>query len=431
MKHHVAILLSLLIVAGTNQRVTAQKLWDPLAVDVTRSITSNLFDNNAVPYVQPMVTAINATSNARFYDAAYVPEKVDKPYFRVSINGMAGKVSDAMKVYTPGLDFGPRIDVVTVLGQYGTIQLDNGKFVYKIKPTYGDTLGLTTSLVKELLRDALDSGYFSLPAQAATLFGHKPDVLVGLPTSDKMLELLHNRAEYKVMDSVGKASLDTLLTKLKLPSALTLPPGVNLSTLIAAVPQVEIGSLYGTEAIIRFIPPVQFDKNVGHFAFWGFGLRHSISQYFPERWFDMAIQAVYQGTNLTNTVGFTQAKLDANATIWSGNVHISKEWWEAVAVYTGINLERIDVTTAYTYTLPQEVQVQLGLLPAPPAPGQASIPTPEQPGDNKPQVSKVNSHNTNVKWTAGVTGRLGQVRLAIDYSISSFNILTAGLSYTF
>lgn len=426
-----SVLMVLTVLLVVTESTNAQKLWDPLAVDVTRSITQNLFDNNAVPYVQPMVTAINATSNARFYDAAFVPAKVDKPYFRISINGMAGKVSDAMKVYTPGLDFGPRIDVVSVLGQYGSLKFDNGKFVYQIKPSYGDTLGLTTSLVKELLRDALDSGYFALPPQAATLFGNMPDVRVGLPTSDKMLELLHNRQEYKVLDSTGKASLDTLLTKLKLPSSLTLPPGVNLSTLIAAVPQVEIGSLYGTEAIIRFIPPVEFDKNVGRFAFWGFGLRHSISQYFPERWFDMAIQAVYQGTSLSNTVGFTQAKLDADATIWSGNVHISKEWWDAVAVYTGVNVERIDVTTAYTYTLPQEVQVQLGLLPPPPDVGQPSVPTAEQPGDNSPQTSTVKSHNVNLKWTLGVTGKLGPVRLAVDYSMSKFNIITAGLSYTF
>lgn len=425
-KHITAGVVAVMATIG----IHAQQLWNPLAVDVTRSISKDLFDNNAVPYVQPMVTAINATSNARFYDAAYVPAQVEKPYFRVSVNGMFGKVKEEMKWYTPTLDFGPRENVANVLSQHGSIAFENGKFVYAINPTYADTLGLTTSLVKELLRDAIDSNYFSLPSQAATIFGYLPDAKVGLPGSDKMIDLLHNRPEYKILDSTGKATLDSLLTKLALPSALTLPPGVNLSNLIAAVPQVEIGSLYGTEALIRFVPPVEFDKNIGKFAIWGFGLRHSISQYFPERWFDMAVQAVYQGTNLKNTVGLTQAKLDANATIWSGNVHISKEWWDAVAVYTGFNVEHINVTTSYTYTLPQEVQIQLGLLPTAP-PGQAAVPTPEQPGDQQPQTSMVYSDNTNLKWTVGTTARLGGFRLAVDYSVSHFNILTAGLSFTF
>ncbi|MCO6466693.1 MAG: hypothetical protein J5I53_08765 [Bradyrhizobiaceae bacterium] len=410
--------------------LNAQALWNPLAVDVTRSLTRDLFENNAVPYVQPMVTAINATSNARFYDAAYVPEKVDKPYFRVSVHGMMGKVTESMKWYTPTLEFGPRVNVVEVLARHGNTTFEDGKLKYTIKPTYADTLGLTTALVKELLRDGLDSGYFSLPDQGATLFGYLPDAKVGLPSSEQMTMLLHNRAEYLIQDSAGRAQLDSLLGKLTLPSGLTLPPGVNLSSLIAAVPQVEVGSLFGTEALIRFVPPVQFDKNIGRFAFWGFGLRHSLSQYFPDRWFDLAAQAVYQGTSLKNTVGFTKAELDASARIWSANIHASKELWGTLAVYSGVNWERIDVTTSYTYALPQEVQIQLGLLPDVPI-GEESKPTPEQPGDTKPQTSTVVSGDTNVKWTIGATAAIGNLRLAVDYSMSNFNIFTAGLSYTF
>ncbi len=409
--------------------VLAQQLWNPLAVDVTRTITKDLFESNAVPYIQPMVNAINATSNARFYDQAFIPSN-DSLYFRVSINGMMGNITDNMKWYNPTLDFGPRADVAAVLAQHGQLSFIDGKIVYTIKPTYQDTLGLTSSLIQELLRDAVDSGYFVLPDRAATLFGFLPDAQVRLPGQDQMRELLHNRQEYKLLDSAARAGLDSLLLQLTLPTALTLPPGVDLSTLIAAVPQVEIGSFMGTELLLRFIPPVEFDKNVGKFSFWGVGLRHSISQYFPERWFDLAIQGVYQGTNLTNTVGFTESKLDADATIWSFNAHVSKEWLDVFAVYSGINYERIDVNTMYTYVLPQEVQLQLGLLP-PTAPGEPAVPTPEQPGDTKPQVSTVRAGNTNIKWTIGATCRFGPLRLAVDYGVSRFNMITGGLSYTF
>jgi hypothetical protein len=257
-----------------------------------------------------------------------------------------------------------------------------------------------------------------------------PDNRVTLPSSDQMVNLLQNRPEYGLLDTATQAILDSLVGSLALPSSLTLPPGVNMSAIVAAVPQLEIGSWRGTEALIRFVPPVEFDPNVGEFSFWGFGLKHSLSQYFPERWFDLAIQGVYQGTNLKNTVGFTESKLDASATIWSGNVHASKEWWDVFAVYTGLNYEYIDVTSTYTYVLPQEVQIALGLLPTPP-PGQPAVPTPEQPGDQNAQVSVVTVDNTNVKWTIGGTVHYEGFRLAIDYSVSSFNIFSAGLSYTF
>lgn len=420
-------IFALLLVATS---ASAQQYYLPLNVDITRAITKDLFESNAVPYIQPMVTTLNATSNARFYDHAYVPDTVSKPYFKLSVNGMYGQIREEQRWYTPSINFGPRVNVANELGKYGSITLVNGKLQYVIGNTYNDTLGLTTSLVRELLRDAVDSSYFVLPDSAATLFGSKPDSRVYTPSNSQLLSLLHQRAEYKILDSAAKAGLDSLITKMALPSYLTLPPGVDMSALIAGVPQLEIGSLWGTELLIRFVPPVEFDKNVGKFSFWGLGLKHSVSQYFPERWFDLAVQAVYQATNLTNTVGFTGSKLVADAKIFSANVHASKQLWGFAAVYAGYAFESIDVRSTYTYVLPQEIQLALGLLPPTPN-GQPAVPTPEQPGDLRPQVSSVNATSNNNKITLGASAFVGPLRLAVDYSISRFNIFSAGLSVTF
>jgi hypothetical protein len=46
-------------------------------------------------------------------------------------------------------------------------------------------------------------------------------------------------------------------------------------------------------------------------------------------------------------------------------------------------------------------------------------------------VSTVRAADSSFKWTLGVTGRLGKLKLAVDYSFSNFNIFSAGLSYTF
>jgi hypothetical protein len=405
--------------------------YNPLAVDLARGLLKNVFETNATPFIQPMVNTINATSNARFYTNAYIPTHTDKPYVRVSANGMVGYITEAQRWYTPTLDFGPPVNIITELAKYGQITIGPDGPRYTIGNKYSDTLGLATMLVTELLRSSNDSGFIELPDSAATLFGSRPDNRVILPTTDEMLTVLRALPAFALLDSAGRASIEGLLTNVKFIGAITLPPGANMSTIVAAVPQIEIGALYGTELMIRYIPPVQFDRNVGAFSFWGVGLRHSLSQYFPERWFDLAVQGVYQGTWLENTVGFTESKLDANATIFSGNLHASKNLWDNLDIYTGIAYEYIDVNSSYTYVLPQEMQIELGLLPKPIVDGTPSIPTADQPGDQRPQTSSVRAHNTNIKWTIGATYSVGPLRLAVDYNVSYFNILTAGLAYTF
>jgi len=418
-----------LIVILFATHIQAQQFYNPLAVDITRAILKDLFESNAVPYIQPMVNTINATSNARFYDRAYVPDAVDRPYVRVSVNGMSGYIKEDQRWYTPQIDLGPRVNVLVELAKYGKVVIGPSGPSFVIGPLYSDTLGLATMLVQELFRDSQDSGFIVLPDSAATLFGQRPDNVVLLPTNAQLLSVLHNRAEYKLLDAASKATIDALVSNVNLVGFLTLPPGVDMTRIIAAVPQIEIGALFGTELLIRFLPPIEFDPNVGEFSFWGIGIKHSLSQYFPERWFDLAIQGVYQGTRLRNTVGFTESKLDANASIYSVNMHASKNLWKVLDIYTGIAYENIAVTSNYTYVLPQETQIELGLLPAPPL-GQRAVPTLDQPGDLRPQTSIVKAMNTNVKWTIGASLGYGPVRIAVDYNVSTFNIFTAGLSIT-
>lgn len=431
-RYLVALAMSAVVVHATPD--TCTNVVSQLNVDIARNLTKTLFESNAVPFIQPMVVSINATSNSRFFDGARIPKKVDKPYFRVSVNTMVGIVSENMKWYTPQLDFGPKTNVADQLGKYGTLKIVDGKPVYTINPTYEDTLGLTTSLMNEIFRDALDSNKLILPSKAPTLFGNQPDTRVYLPSNSDLMALLHARPEYKVLLATAPttaAQLDTLVSHLKLNSYLTLPSGANMNVLVAAVPQLEVGSLFGTELMVRFIPPVEFSKNVGRFAFWGGAIRHSISQYFPEEWFDMAAQFGYQGTNLKNTIGYTNATLESNATIFNANLHASKRLWECVDVYSGISYETIAVSSTYTYALPQEVQLQLGLLPPPPSPGAPSYPDPPcYPGDTKPQSSLITTSAHNVKWTIGATAFVGDWRFSVDYSISQFNVVSAGIKFT-
>jgi hypothetical protein len=230
--------------------------YNPLAVDLARGLLKNVFETNATPFIQPMVNTINATSNARFYTNAYIPTDNDKPYVRVSANGMVGYITESQRWYTPTLDFGAPVNIITELAKYGQITIGPDGPRYQIGDTYSDTLGLATMLVTELLRSSNDSGFIELPDSAATLFGSKPDNKVVLPTTDQLITVLRGLPAFALLDSAGRASIEGLLTDVKFIGSITLPPGANMSTIVAAVPQIEIGALYGTELMIRYIPPV-------------------------------------------------------------------------------------------------------------------------------------------------------------------------------
>jgi hypothetical protein len=216
----------------------------------------------------------------------------------------------------------------------------------------------------------------------------------------------------------------------KIPGHNTLPPGGNIDYIFAGTPQIEIGSLFGTEALIRYIPEINMGTEIGNFTFWGFGLKHSLSQYFKDSRgrepFHLALQGVYQGTKLNNTIGFTKAKMKSDAVFWNVNLNASYELADIVEIYGGVAYENIGIKTSYTYTLGVEQQVLLGLL----EPG-FKEPTPGYPGDTKPQTSNLSIFDENFKFVIGLNKKFWNFEVFADYNISQFNIFTAGIKYTF
>ena len=179
----VILLITALVALGSTASAQQSPFYNPLAVDLARGLLKNVFETNATPFIQPMVNTINATSNTRFYTNAYIPTNTDKPYVRVSANGMVGYIAEDQRWYTPEINFGDSVNILVELTKYGRIVITPNGPRYEIGNTYGDTLGLATMLVTELLRSSNDSGFVVLPDSAATLFGSKPDNKVILPTT--------------------------------------------------------------------------------------------------------------------------------------------------------------------------------------------------------------------------------------------------------
>ncbi len=415
--------------------------WDPTTVELTRSFSKEVFEANGMKYMQPLANALNSTSNSRFFNQAYVPRKAKGPYFKLSVNGMMGFVRDDQKTYKPSIPFEPfdTAKVIAKLSEYGTFGLDAN-----FKPKYtitGDTAQLLAYIFKVYTGEALRRHIIDVPEFAPTILG------AGSQLIDIKKQLLLDSVVriwpsvgigpyqfpiYSLLDSNVRKKLDS--TVLMFPQIFTLPTGGDFTTLIAGIPQLEIGSLFGTEALIRYIPLVNMGAKIGNFSFWGFGLKHSISQYFGEtRYFDMAVQAVYQGTYLKNTVPQSGAELEASATIWDFNIQASKNLWNVIDIYTGLSYETLKIQTDYKYYLPVETQMQLGLLERAVVDGVVKILPPDPargyPGDTKPQNASFILNDVNIKWTIGARGNIGPFGLYFDYSISRFNIFSAGLEF--
>ena len=413
-------------------------------INLARMFSKEIFVLNGVPYLQPLVESLNATSNSGFYNSAYVPAKVVKPYFKVSLNGMMGFVPEDKKSYHPQL---PSAELdLNELSKYVEITLLPTPAIKSIK----DTAGLLMYAFKVYAGRGIATGGIVPPKTAPTILGHGKSVFIiprtVLDSLVRTYPTLGNKPLFEYFSDSLKAIL--LRTVNQFPEYYTLPEGANLSRILIGVPQVEIGSYFGTELLLRFIPPINWGPTIGNFAFWGAGLKHSISQYFPVRWFDAALQAVYQGTYLKNEVGVTKAKIVANANIWSFNLHAGKEFellnglgnaGSSIGVFAGISYDMININSNYSYLLPVEVHYQLGLLDREQIGTDANgnpiwrikEPSKDFPGDTKVQNLNLFLHDSQYKATVGFSAKYHIFRLYLEYNFGKFDVLTGGLEINF
>ena len=180
-------------------------------------------------------------------------------------------------------------------------------------------------------------------------------------------------------------------------TSLELLPGL-LETSIAplVVPQLRLGSAFGTDVMIRYLPSIELG-DVGSIGFFGFGVRHSISQYVPLFPLDVAAQVTFQN------LGIEDAANDdlLSASMWAMSVMASKSFLVAT-VYGGLQVESTGLDVSYTYVDPE------GLLP-----------------DEDISFSMTGSNRFRV--VAGAALNLSPISINVDYSVGSMSVVSAGI----
>lgn len=109
-------------------------------------------------------------------------------------------------------------------------------------------------------------------------------------------------------------------------------------------PQFQFGSIYGTDAVIRFLPKISVGE-FGSFNFFGFAIRHNLDQYFAKSPLNFAIQAGYQLNNIDDNTDFRILK----GTDFFINLQASKSFSSLFNIYGGLQFEKYKGDINYTY----------------------------------------------------------------------------------
>ena len=326
-----------------------------------------LFGENAEGFMGPLVIVSNVGANHGFFNSAHMP-KENALHFQFSVQTVFASVRDDQRTYV-------------------------GKVPYEVRE--GDDL--TLQLFKQLcMQPAVANGDMPATLESATVFGGDGALL---PIPKKYLK------DYLIL-----LQQDTTVLNL-LPDVFPLTRGTSQKTVFGMVPQLNIGTFYNTDMLLRFIPPIEFDTTVGAFSFFGIAARHGFTNWFRNLPFDAAVQVSYQHSSIENEVGLTRAKLAAKTDMFSANIHASKRfaWFEP---FMGVSFEYLHASGSYRFTLPANVVDNIGY-------------------DIDPQTAQISLTDRAFKFTLGTLFHIGPADVFVSAGISKHVILGGGAAINF
>ena len=175
--------------------------------------------------------------------------------------------------------------------------------------------------------------------------------------------------------------------------------GFNVPIVPVPIPQASLGSLFGTDLTVRYLPQIKL-SDFGKVQLFGWALRHSVSQYIPLIPVDIAIQLGFQNLSLKDTAGSNIFKLST----FAANVEVSKTL-AILTVYGGLQMESSKVDVNYIF-----------------------IP-PGQTAQHIPVSFSVTGKN-KFRALLGLDLGLGPLAINADYSVGAISAVTVGLGFS-
>jgi hypothetical protein len=170
------------------------------------------------------------------------------------------------------------------------------------------------------------------------------------------------------------------------------PGGLDVGEFGIAVPQLTIGNVAGTRAVLRFISLELSDSDFGDLSLFGIGAQHSISRYFQNLPVDLALGAFYQNFQVGEDL------IDSNALqiMLTGSRR-----YGMLEPYVGVGYDHFSMDVSYTDT---------------------TSPTPED-------VTVEFDSESGGHLTLGVQGIFKFLRLHAEYNLAAQSSVAVGMSF--
>jgi hypothetical protein len=298
---------------------------------------------NLLPLILGMICVLMVApmhqANAQFEDAIkQLTSDNAKGYLQPFVTGFGANMNSGLyhsaEIGDMGLTI--RFDIIAM----GTVIGDDEKSYKALPPTPFDQTPVTT----------------------ATIFGGSGTVITKAVGADSI--------EYQFQNGQIKASLFPL-----------------------AVPQLTIGDVFGTQAVIRYVPIPEI-KNFPKTTLFGIGVRHSISRYLPMVPVDIAGTVFYQSLKIGDM--FTAKSFNIGAQV-SKSVAV-------LTFYGGLQYESSSMDVSYDYS------------------GKYGLPT------GTPIKLTMDGENT-FRATAGLGLNLAILHIYADANFGKVTVVSGGLGF--
>lgn len=197
------------------------------------------------------------------------------------------------------------------------------------------------------------------------------------------------------------------------PADVKLPVGgfgdmADMPLLPLTVPQFSLGTVYGTQFTLRWLPAVELSPELGDYSYSGFGIQHN-----PAVWFDKKLPVDVALSFFTQSMKVGDL-FDCKATAFG--VSASKQWgWRFLNItpYAGFLLESAEMDVSYLL----QVEVPVSAL---------------YPDGiySEPINISLESENSS-RLVLGTNFRVGIVNWNLDYSLAKYSGFSTGVSLAF
>lgn len=173
----------------------------------------------------------------------------------------------------------------------------------------------------------------------------------------------------------------------------------NLAYMPFMAPQVSLGTLFGTQLTVRYMPKLNI-PDVGDLSWTGFGIQHNLGYWLPIPFVDVAASFYTQTIKIDPIFEMSGTAFGVNASKQLGFAFLN------ITPYAGFMFESAKMKVHYT----------------PPAADYG-------PGVTPPDIAFEIEGKNSTRLTLGLSLRLLIFNINADYNIGKYNSLTAGIFF--